>query len=707
MTLRSTHGDSIWNGGGDVERVGNGIWKLRFGVPETHTPVQLSEARMRHKELDGLSRNSPPINPNDVTFRRTSRGTVLELPLQASENIYGFGLQLKRMNHTGRKKVIRVNSDPVADTGDSHAPVPFYVSTAGYGVFVDTARYVTFYCGTNPQKGTTRDATLAAQKLGTSERELYEKHIDQGNRNMSIDVPSVDGVDVYLFEGPTMKDVVQRYNLFSGGGCLPPMWGLGMWYRIYTKADSGDAKRLANLFREERMPIDVFGLEPGWQSRSYSCSFAWSEERFPDHEEFITTLNAMNYRVNLWEHAFTHPSSEMYWDLLPYSGNFEVWGGLVPDLGMQESRDVFAGYHLDRFVKQGISGFKLDECDNSDYVQSNWSFPDIATFPSGMDGEQMHNLFGLLYQSTLQSAFESVGERTYSQVRSSGPLASSYPFVLYSDLYKHEDFIRGIVNSGFSGLLWTPEVRSADSVEDLIRRIQTTVFSPLALLNCWTFPNPPWMQVDEDKNRNGEFFDDYEEVQKVCRSLFELRMKLIPYLYSSFAEYFFTGTPPFRALVLDYPDDANTYEIDDAYMMGESMLVAPLVAGQTKRMVYLPLGTWRDFWTHEVFEGENWYEVEADLYHIPVFVKDNTLLPLANPVQYVADDAVFDITVQVFGDSPRGFFLYEDDGTTFEYREGKYNKVYISWDIDHGGSVKRVGDYPGARYRIVDWAIGT
>jgi alpha-D-xyloside xylohydrolase len=166
------------------------------------------------------------------------------------------------------------------------------------------------------------------------------------------------------------------------------------------------------------------------------------------------------------------------------------------------------------------------------------------------------------------------------------------------------------------------------------------------------------MQVDRDKNRKGEFFDNYEEVQEACRHLFELRMSLIPYLYASFAQYHQRGIPPFRALVMDYPDDANTYEIDDSYMMGDSILVAPLIAGQTERKVYLPRGTWKDFWTNETYAGETWYDIAADLDHIPVFVKDNTLLPIATPLQCVADDAVFEIVVRIYGDSPKDFVLY-------------------------------------------------
>ncbi|WP_396135476.1 TIM-barrel domain-containing protein [Bacillus sp. 3255] len=682
-----------------MENIANGIWKLSFGTTETHTPVKLRESSINAAALEKLDcSGTSPFSDNEIIMKQTPRGVYMEIPLKATEHIYGFGLQLHRTDHTGRKKVIRVNSDPVADTGDSHAPVPFYVSTAGYGVYVDTARYATFYCGTNLRKGASEYKKLEHKEIGTSENELYGYQETEGDRSVVVDVPAAQGIDVYLFEGPTLVKAVQRYNLFSGGGCLPPMWGLGMWYRAYSAAKREDVMRLADGFRKDQIPVDVFGFEPGWQTKAYSCSFVWDDVRFPEHEDMLNELYANNYRVNLWEHLFVHPTSPMYQELLPHSGDYEVWEGLVPDLSIPEAKDVFAKHHLYAFVDKGIAGFKLDECDSSDFVHSNWSFPDTSVFPSGMDGEQMHNMIGTLYQSVIQAPFEEAGRRTLSQVRASGALAAPFPFVLYSDLYDHKVFIRGVVNAGFSGLLWTPEVRQAASAEDLIRRIQTTVFSPMALLNCWRIPNPPWMQVDRELNVQGVFLDNAEEIQAICRNLFEIRMSLIPYLYASYAKYNQNGLPPFRALVMDYPDDPNTYGIDDAYMMGDAILVAPIVTGTSERNVYLPLGEWRCFWTGQSYSGGQTYTLAPGLERIPVFVKEGTLLPLAKPLPYISDDTVFDITVIRFGDHPEAAYLYEDDGESFEFRDGHYNWIKLDWD----GSlaIERSGNYKGFKYRI-------
>lgn len=491
-----------------IREITNGIWKITLGTPEKLTPVSVFGVDCKRAALIA-SQGKLPFSEEQINFRTTGRGVTVELPLSPEERIYGFGLQLKQVNQTCRKKHLRVNSDPVSDTGDSHAPVPFYVSTAGYGIFVDTARNATFYCGTNTKKGASTASGKAAGRkaeIADNTSDLYALGKVLEHTGVVIDIPAVKGVDLYVFGGPDMKTAVQRYNLFSGGGCLPPLWGLGVFYRAYGKSDQTHVLKLASELRDDGMPCDVLGLEPGWQSHSYSCSYQWDKVRFPDHAALLQGLKKQHYKVNLWEHVFVHPTADIYDELLPYSGDYEVWGGLVPDFATKEAEEIFGGYHKEKFINEGISGFKLDECDNSDYNITNWSFPDCAEFPSGLDGEQMHSLIGLLYQRTLYRRFQEAGMRTLSQVRSSYALASPYPFVLYSDLYDHKDFIRGVVNMGFSGLLWSPEVRDCTSAEDLIRRIQTVVYSPQALINAWTIPSPPWTLLNFEKKTKASRF---------------------------------------------------------------------------------------------------------------------------------------------------------------------------------------------------------
>ena len=354
-------------------------------------------------------------------------------------------------------------------------------------------------------------------------------------------------------------------------------------------------------------------------------------------------------------------------------------------------------------MAKGVSGFKLDECDNSDFVWIPWSFPEHTRFPSGLDGELMHSLLGVLYQRTMLAAFERRNRRTLGQVRSSHALAAPYPYVLYSDLYDHRDFVRGVVNAGFSGLLWSPEVRHSESVRELKRRMQAVVFSAQALLNAFYICHPPWKQVDTDKNNRGEFLADWPEVEASCRELLRWRMRLLPYLYSAFAKYEREGVPPIRALVMDWPADKAVRDTDDAYMFGESLLVAPMFADQTKRTVYLPAGTWYDFWTHRAYQGGRHHEIEVSEDTIPVFAKDGGIVPVAEPVEFINENTTFDLTVYTFGRHCSDFVLYEDDGVSLDYRKGTANRIELAWRAGQEPVVRRVGGYEGERYVVRAW----
>lgn len=657
-----------------------GIWKCAFGSAESITPVQLRQHLPDVQRLEQMPKAELPFPQAAVTGKQTARGYVVNIPLSPDEGLFGLGLQLLSINRTRSKKTMRVNSDPTADLGDSHAPVPFYVSTAGYAVLVDTARYATFYMG-NQTKA------------------------DGSPKSVMVEVPAAHGVNIYLFAGPTMLDALRRYVLFSGGGCLPPRWGLGVWYRPYKDFTQDEVLALAQELRAQDIPCDVLGPEPGWQSHAYSCSFAWGS-RYPQPAELLKQLTAQHYRVNLWTHVFTHPTSPIYQDLLPYAGDYLVWNGLVPDLNLPEARRILAEQHARAHVNLGVSGYKLDECDNSDFNREPWSFPEAASFPSGADGEQMHTLLGMRYQETIEGIFRGRGNRTYGMVRSSGALAPPMPFVLYSDLYDHASYIRGMVSSGFSGLLWTPEVRHADSQEDLIRRLQTVILSPLAAINCWYIKNPPWKQWRRQENNDGRFVPDWETLQQMCRNVLRLRMQLLPYIYASFARYHFDGTPPFRALALDYPNDRQTWNVADQYIVGDRLLVAPMLGKNPERQVYLPAGQWFDFWTGEEFAGGQTIAVCPPIDQVPIYVAgaDGAVFALAVPTLHTDDPNSFGLTMRIYGNGRRHLELYEDDGVSYGYEQGNCNWIKLKWDAQQQqGRLERTATplYPG--YQLIGW----
>lgn len=672
-------------------KIVNGIYKYTIGSPEKFTPVSCLKPDIAYQELEKLEDCGCPFAEEDIHFKTRKAGIKIEIPLNADEDIYGLGLMLKSFKQTGKKKMLRTNSDPAADTGDTHAPVPFYVSTKGYGVLVDTARYVSFYCGNCKEAGSRQDLD-GFMSGGTTTGHWEAK---SGSGNMFVDVPAAEGVDIYLFCGTDMKDVVSRYNLFSGGGAYIPLWGLGILYRAYIHANQEETLHLARTMREDRIPCDTFGLEPGWQSHAYSSTYVWNETLFPQYEEMLSQLKKDGFKPNLWQHAYTHPDSPIFKQLKPYSGDFYVWDGLVPDFSIPEAREIFLSQQR-KLRDDGAFSFKLDEADNSDFT-SNWGFPEFSSFPSGMDGEQMHTLIGSLYEKTMLELFEEKNLRTFGQARQTTACTSSLPYVLYSDLYDHVDFVRGMAGAAFSGILWSPEVRQTDSEEELLRRLQAVICSPQAVINCWMIPSPPWKQFEYYKNKRGEFLENSDELTAKCKKILDLRMSLIPHFYTAYYTYYKKGIPPVRPLVMDYPEDKNTRDIYDEFMIGEGLLAAPVIFGQgAVKKIYLPEGVWYDFHTNEKMQGGRWLEREVPTDEIPLYVREQTLLCLAEPLPYIEKDTVFEINLKAYGSHKCGSALIVDDGFTTEYKTKPPEEIFVTVENGKYSAEKDLA----ARYHI-------
>jgi alpha-D-xyloside xylohydrolase len=687
-----------------VENLAPGVQKVSAGVPDKFTPYGFRLEPPMKTALGQLPEGKLPFNINDISISINSRGVIVKIPLGTDEQLYGFGLQFGSFDQRGLKIKPIVNDNPLNDLGYTHGPTTFYVSNKGYGILINTARYVTFYCGNtaglNDSKG-----RRVQHKDGNSVQELYQND-NQASRNVLVDIPGAKGIEVFVFEGPDLKNVMQRYNLFAGGGALPAIWGLGIKYRVKADFNQEQVGKMAAYFRNNHMPCDVLGLEPKWQTTAYSCSYVWNKNLFPSPDKFIDTMKNKGFHLNLWEHAFVSTASPLYQPLKTRAGNYLVWNGLVPDFADSTASNLFANYHEDTFVKEGVSGFKMDECDNSNiaYGSNAWSFPELSSFSSGIDGEQMHQLFGLLYDKAIFNIYKKNNLRTYLDVRASNDFASPYPSSLYSDTYDHKQYITLIVNSGFSGMNWSPEVRESNSIKDLMRRSQTAVLSAQTLYNSWYLKNPPWLQINIKKNNAGELMDSAAAVETDIRKLLNFRMSLIPYLYSAYADYHFMGVPPFRALVMDYPTDKKTFSISDEYMIGNGILAAPLTEKEDERVVYLPEGTWYDYNTNQKYIGGKEYTVKTGLSQLPVFIKEGTILPLANPVGHVGQDTKFEITCFVYGSSPAPTTLFEDDGTSFNYEKGSYNIVTLLWQKNKG-TVKRSGHFKNTRYVIKKWQL--
>lgn len=638
-----------------VERA-PGVWSAQVGDKETLDLASFAVAAPKNDALEKMAESPMPFADGTARGSLAAGRAVARLPLGEDERLYGLGLQFRGMNRRGSVYHLRVDHYG-GSQGRTHAPVPFYVSSAGYGVFFSTARFVSVYPGIGNRRDSgnlppIRDRNTDPQWAARPQSDAVEASV------------AAQGLEVFVFAGPTALDAIRRYNLYFGGGALPPRWGLGFWHRVPTNATAEQIRDEVAQFAEQDFPLDVIGLEPGWQSKSYPGTFDWNAKNFPEPAAFIKEMNAQGIRVNLWENPYLSPESSMYRAMLPHTGSHMVWLGVVPDYTLDAARAILRDHHEKTHLAIGVSGYKIDEVDGID----EWLWPDHAAFPSGTSAEVMRQTYGLQVQRTLYAMFRERNQRTYSLVRGSNGASSGYPFVLYSDYYDHRGFVTALVNSGFGGVLWTPEIRSARTKEEWVRRMQTVCLSHLAQLNAWASGTKPWSMP---------------EVNDAIRAAMHLRMQLIPYLYTAFAEYHFEGTPPIYSVTLEegFPDSGDAMKLAETeFMIGDSLLAAPMFGKETSRDVAFPAGNWYDFFTGAlVSEGESVKTVEAELDEIPLFVRGGSVVPLAEYAPNVAamgSSPKFEM--RVYGAGTATGRLYWDDGESFDYERGNYQWIRLT-----------------------------
>ena len=687
--------------------VAPGVWKTTIGKAEDLTLLSAAGIQPKVTALAAMPKAAFPLNAQEIAASQWDWKTAVRLPLALDEDIYGLGVDFKSIRRTGTTFQLHVDHWGGV-TGRTHAPVPLYVSTRGYAVLFDSARYLKVSVG------------LGVRLAATEKPPVIDRTTGKGwaaqPRSDSIEaLTNAPGMDVLVFAGPTPLDAVRRYNLYCGGGALPPKWGLGFLTRTPTRYSAEQALNEIAEFRRNGIPLDMLGLEPGWHDQAYPCSFEWDAKRFPDPTAFLAEVEKQHVRVNLWFNPYISPTAPLYQKLLPYAGTHLVWNGIVPDYSMPEARKIFSDHLRDKVVNlnpRAVGGFKIDEVDGYD----RYLWPDTARFPSGRDGEQLRQTYGVLVQRTVFDMFRQQNQRTLGQVRGTNAGASAFPFVIYNDNYAFDEYITALGNSGFAGVLWSPEVRGGKG-EDMLRRTQAVCFSPLALFNGWATNDKLWTHAD---------------VKDAIRSVIRLRMRLLPYFYTTFAQYHYEGTPVVRPMQLipgfqigssketggSLDATANPYaigkvtEVKDQYLLGDALLVAPIAPGEKSRAVVLPPGKWYDFHTGKLAGENETITVTPDLAQIPVFVKDGSLVPMIEERQWSpAHDEVLPLEIRHYGEKPATLRLYDDDGETFDYEKGRYSWTRLAVSRDTAGkwAPTITPDVNGHawRYRDVRWTFMT
>ena len=245
----------------EYQKVASGVWKVEVGKPDKVNLLSELEFTPKIDAINAIEEVDLPVDKSEITTEVFDGKTYIRFPLDKEEKIYGLGLNFKSVQQRGRITRLHVDHYGGSDNGRTHAPVPFFVSSKGYGVLINAARYIDVYAGTSVRKDSKNPPKL--QNRNTDRDWNPQPYSD----NLEFLVPA-EGVELVFFAGKNMLDVVRRFNLYNGGGVLPPKWGLGFWQRVPTLYSDKQVEEEVNEFKKRDFPLSVIGLEPGWMTRS-------------------------------------------------------------------------------------------------------------------------------------------------------------------------------------------------------------------------------------------------------------------------------------------------------------------------------------------------------------------------------------------------------------------------------------------------------
>tara|TARA_R110002050_G_scaffold55296_1_gene124880 strand:+ start:6743 stop:9151 length:2409 start_codon:yes stop_codon:yes gene_type:complete len=585
--------------------------------------------------------------------------------LQKNEHFFGFGERMDFLDRRGKK----VKLDVGRGIGLPHivgaynvleanySPVPFFMSTNGYGIFFHNSNPTTF-------------------DMGYSDKNTYTFSAEGGE------------LDYYFMYGPDFSSLLNKYTSITGKSPLLPKFALGLQVGTYSGGTWGHEEKtstnyvvnLAKKFRELEIPLDVLHLDSTWRifgenGGKGATSFEW-RETFDYPEKMFKDLYDLNLNmvgVHL-RPRFDNGKKLRLLDEARKKGFVypeENNSGEFVDFFNEKAVDWWFENGVKRVAKQGAMFLKTDE-GSAFGRKANES---NKTGPQGEEIKALHNIFPLAYAKAAYEKFQEYnGIRGMNNTREGFAGIQRYPFIFAGDWPSEwqyfEPVIKAGLNIGLSGVSnWAHCMGGFEHVADpelYIRWTQFGLLSPIAHLFGMEHPNykEPWNYG--------------EDAVRIFKKYSNLRYSLIPYLYSHLYENHISGVPLMRALVLNYQDDENVYHITDQYMLGKSLMICPVTEkGAKTRVVYLPEGTWTDYWTGKIYEGKAYYSVLCSLDEIPIFIKEGAIIPTQEVQQYIGEKNITVLNLDIFPNASNSFLIYNDDGKTLQYENGNYSTTLI------------------------------
>ncbi|HEY3369378.1 MAG TPA: TIM-barrel domain-containing protein [Prolixibacteraceae bacterium] len=591
--------------------------------------------------------------------------------LRPGERIYGLGEKGGSINRLGKRYKMWNSDKPCYDVQEDplYKSIPFFMSSAGYGIFFDNTYKTEFDFGT------------------------------EADNYYSFSTPGGEMVYYFIF-GPTYKQIIGRYIELTGKPIMPPAWALGFSQCRGMLTNEKLTREIAKGYRDRQIPCDIIYQDIGWTQNLQD--FEWRKGNYDNPQKMLTDLKMDGFKVIVSQDPVISQANKKQWQIADSLGYFAKdirsgksydmpwpWGGNcgVVDFTKPEVADWWGSYQQ-KAIDDGVCGFWTD------MGEPAWSNEESADrlfmkHHLGMHNE-IHNVYGLTWDKVVTEQFEkrNPNTRIFQMTRSAFAGMQRYTFGWSGDAGDGNNVLDGwkklenqvplALSAGMGGIpFWScdisgycGDIADYNALSELyVRWLQFGVFNPIS-------------RAHHEGNNAVEPWLFGPEAEAICKKAIELKYRLFPYFYTYARQAYDTGLPLMRALMLEYQDDAETFNLNSQFLLGKELLVAPVTEqGATSKKIYLPEGEWIDF-NHpsKSYPGKQWIDYPVSLEITPLFVKRGSIVPQMPVMQYIGEKKNAPLWWEVFPAAEgrsASFTLYEDDGQTNNYKKDICTKTEL------------------------------
>lgn len=599
-----------------------------------------------------------PGRPVPFSFVRRAadvgQSMAASFSLFPDERFYGCGESFSAPNKRGQSVFLFTQDAHGSQTDEMYKPVPFYLSSRGYGVFMHGSTPMTFDFG---------HSYADTQVLYSGD----------------------ESVDMFVFVGDP-KEVLSHYTALTGRSPRPPLWSFGLWMSRITYKSETETREVADKLRQHRIPCDVIHLDTGWFETDWCCNYEFSPTRFQNAPKMIADLKEHGFQICLWQLPYFTPINPLFKEIVDSGLAVRGGGGelVSEDAVLDFTNPKTVAWYKDKLkglLDQGVAAIKVDFGEGA---------PVNGVYHSGRTGYFEHNLYPLLYNKAAGEISQAAKGYTLIWARSAWAGSQRYPLHWGGDAEATDGGMLGSlwggISFGLSGFsFWSHDVGGffPATPRDLYLR-----WLPFGLFNSHSRchglpPTEPW-------EFDAEFLDTF-------RRSVELRYRLLPYTWAQATACAESGHPLLRPLFLEFPEDPTSWRVDDAFLYGPDILVAPLFEEVRERDVYLPPGEWVDLQSGELHAGGRWLKLKAGAVPAVILGRGGALLPTASPASHTGAMDFTAIELWALGstDTARGLWA-ATDAANAQTLEVKARGGSLSLDSDPSGgrvrfTVRRVG----------------